>query len=490
MTGDPAVERSGPSGLSELSGPAGLSGLSGLDAQRRSWVAEAWRHVTRDRLRRLITGLVDVPSPTGDEAPLAGHIAATLTDGLAATGCRAQVQPIDDRQANAWARLTGDGTGPDLMLYAPIDTLTVGEESEDLPWVGPELRDDMRPRSTVAGHLVTGLGASNPKGHAACVMMAVEAIGRAGIPLTGDLVAAFGAGGMPTNARPGSARRNTGQGVGCSFLLEQGLWTDYAVIAKPGWTVSWDEVGLVWFRLTVHGTHTYAGSRHRLPYDNAIARAGEVVRYLEEWFAAYARRHTRGTVAPQGIVASVRAGWPRMAAVTPAACVLMVDLRISPDTTPMRVKREFGAALDALRDTMPGLDVSAEMVLAVPGTRTDPDSWVCRSAISGWEALEGRAHEVIAGNSGATDANILRGRGIPTVRVGMPKVTEAPFEIDFARGMNTVDLRAMEKLTRHLVRTAVDTVTRTRAETEAGTESPTEYPTEPPTESEWQGEPA
>jgi acetylornithine deacetylase/succinyl-diaminopimelate desuccinylase-like protein len=436
------------------------AGLSGLDPQRRSWVAEAWRHVTRDRLRELITGLVEVPSPTGDEAPLAGHIASTLT----AAGCRAQVQPVDDRQANAWARLAGDGTGPDLMLYAPIDTLTVGEESEDLPWVGPELREDMRAQTTVVGDLVTGLGASNPKGHAACVMMAAEAIGRAGIPLTGDLVAAFGAGGMPTNARPGGVRRNTGQGVGASFLLEQGLWTDYAIIAKPGWTVSWDEVGLVWFRVTVRGTHTYAGSRHRLPYDNAIARAGEVVRYLEEWFADYALRHTHGTVAPQGIVASVRAGWPRTAAVTPAACTFMVDMRISPDTTPMHVKREFGAALDVIRDRMPGLDASAEMVLAIAGTRTDPDSWVCRSAISAWEAFEGRAHEVIRGNSGATDANILRGRGIPTVRVGMPKVSEAPFEIDFARGMNTVDVRAMEKLTRYLIRTAVDIVTKTRDE--------------------------
>ncbi|MER5528667.1 deacylase [Streptomyces sp. NPDC002677] len=432
-------------------------GLAGLDDQRAAWVADAWRHVTADRLRDLITGLVDIPSPTGDEAPLATHIADTLT----AAGCPARVQSLDDRQANAWARLSGDGTGPDLMLYAPIDTLTVGEESEDLPWIGPELRDDMRPRATVHDDLVVGLGASNPKGHAACVMMAAEAIALAGIPLTGDLVAAFGAGGMPTNARPVGARRNTGQGVGCSFLLEQGVWTDYAVIAKPGWTVSWDEVGLVWFEVTVHGTHTYVGSRHRLPYDNAVARAGEVARHLEEWFVQYADRHTAGTVAPQGIVSSIRGGWPRMAAVTPAACTLMVDLRIGPDTTPMQAKREFLAALDKVP-----ADVTAELALAIPGTRTDPESWICRSATAGWEAFEGHAHEVIRGNSGATDANILRGRGIPTVRVGMPKVTDALFDIDFARGMNTVSVRAMEKLTRHLVRTAVDTVTRSRADVE------------------------
>ncbi|WP_030263479.1 M20 family metallopeptidase [Streptomyces violens] len=441
------------------------TGLAGLDKPRRGWTEAAWRHITGDRLRELITGLVDIPSPTGDEAPLARHIANTLADA-GVTG--ATVQPLDDRQANAYGRLRGDGTGPDLMLYAPIDTLTVGEESEDVPWIGPELREDMRPAARSVGDLVTGLGASNPKGHAACVMMAAEAIARAGIPLTGDLVAAFGAGGMPTNARPVGTRLNTGQGAGCSFLLEQGVWTDYAVIAKPGWTVSWDEVGLVWFEVTVRGTHTYVGSRHRLPYDNAIARAGEVACHLEEWFAEYAEHHTHGTVAPQGIVSSIRGGWPRMAAVTPAACTLRVDLRIAPETTPMQAKREFTAALDALGEKLPGPAATAEMILAIPGTRTDPDSWVHRSATAAWEALEGRAHEVVRGNSGATDANILRGRGIPTVRVGMPKVTEAeaPFPIDFARGMNTVSVPAMEKLTRHLVRTAIDTVTRTRAEME------------------------
>ncbi|TDC46535.1 deacylase [Actinomadura sp. KC345] len=438
-------------------------GLSGLDDPRRRWVSEAWRHVTAERLRELIVGLVDVPSPTGDEGPLAAHIAATLDKA----GCAARVQPLDDRQANAWARLDGDGTGPDLMLYAPIDTLTAGEASEDVPWIGPGLRPDMLPRAVVDGDLVMGLGASNPKGHAACVMMAAEAIGSAGIPLTGDLIAAFGAGGMPANARPAGPRLNTGQGVGCSFLLEQGVWADYAVIAKPGWTVSWDEVGLVWFEVTVHGTHTYVGSRHRLPYENAVARAGLVAQRLEEWFAEYAERHTEGTVAPQGVVSSIRGGWPRMAAVTPAACTMRVDLRIGPRTPPMQAKREFMAAVDAIRAENPGLAVDAEMILAIPGSASDPGGPVCRSAIAAWEAVEGREHEVIRGNSGATDANILRNRGVPTVRVGMPKIAQASEEIDFSLGMNAVDVREMERLTRLLIRTAVDTVTRTRGEVTA-----------------------
>jgi acetylornithine deacetylase/succinyl-diaminopimelate desuccinylase-like protein len=244
--------------------------------QRRQWAETAAKRVSPARLRDLARGLVDIASPTGDEAPLAEHITSTLR----AAGLTAATQPIDDRQANSWGRVPGSGTGPDLKLYAPIDTLTTGDPDQDMPWIGPRWRPDMAAESSVDGDLVIGLGASNPKGHAACVLAAAEAIREADLPLTGDLVVAFGAGGMPTNSLPGSARRNTGQGAGCSFLLEQGVWADYALIAKPGWSVSWEEVGLAWFEVTVHGTHTYVGSRHRLPYRNAVADAGRVAERL------------------------------------------------------------------------------------------------------------------------------------------------------------------------------------------------------------------
>ncbi|MFI2332094.1 M20 family metallopeptidase [Nocardia rhamnosiphila] len=435
--------------------------LGGLDGQRREWVEKAWAAVDYGRLRELTAGLVDIASPTGDEAPLARHI----TEVLAGAGIEAHTMDLDDRQANSWARVPGAGTGPDLMLYAPIDTVTSGNDSEDLPWAGAGLRPDMRPHAVVDGDYVAGLGASNPKGHAACVMAAVEAVHTAGIPLTGDLIAAFGAGGMPTDARPGvgNPRHNTGQGVGCSFLLEQGVWADFALIAKPGWTVSWEEVGLTWFEIIVHGTHTYVGSRHRLPYRNPVALAGAVALRLEEWFPEYSRAHRDGLVFPQGMVANIHGGWQRTASFTPEQVRMMVDLRIGPRTTPTAAKREL---LAAVREIAADLDVRIDVaqILAIPGESSDPGMWLCRSAVAAWEAVEGQPHRDLRDASGATDANILRGRGIPTVRVGMPKVADAPFEVDFARGMNTVDLRAAERFTRYLVRVAVDTATRTLEE--------------------------
>jgi acetylornithine deacetylase/succinyl-diaminopimelate desuccinylase-like protein len=433
----------------------------GVEDRRARWVEAALAHLDDGDLAATCVALVDVPSPTGDEAALA----TVLADRMRAGAGDGHLQPLDDRQANAWGRLRGDGTGPTLMLYAPIDTLTVGTPDEDLPWVGDELRPHMVPRATIAGGQVSGLGAMNPKGHAACVLAAWEAIHRAGVPLRGDVVAAFGAGGMPTNARPGP-RRHTGQGVGASFLLEQGVWADAAVIAKTGWAIAWEEVGLAWCDVTVRGTHTYVGARHRLPYRNAIDGASRLVRHLEDWFPGYGRRHRTELCEPQGIVAAMEAGWWRMAAVTPAQARFRVDLRLAPGQSPLDAKRELEAAVAACAAEVPGLDATVELALAIPGSRTDPGHWVCRRAIAAWEAVAGRPHEPITATSGATDANILRNRGIPTVRVGLPKVRRHGVEVDFAAGMNTVEVSALRTLTRFLIRVAVDVATTERAELE------------------------
>jgi len=411
--------------------------------------------VTEDRLREAARAVASLPSPTGREAPLARLLAARLSTAWFDAG----TQYLDEFQANAVGRWRGSGGGRDLMLYAPIDTLTTGQPELDLPWIGPRMRQDMLPEARDEGPFVSGLGASNPKGHAACILVLAEALGTVRPELAGDVVVAFGAGGMPTNAieAPGyPARSNTGHGAGCSFLLERGWHTDHAVIAKPGDFVAHEEVGLCWFEITVPGIHTYAGSRHRLPYRNPVVTAAEVVTRLERWLAAYPARHRTATAAPQGVIGSIAGGWERMLAVTPAACRIRVDLRTAPGTAPLSAKRELAAYLAGLSAEL-DTELALEMVLAIPGTHTPPESPIVRTAIDAWERTSGRPHEPVAGNSGATDSNILRARGIPTVRVGMPKVTSEEFDVDFSRGMNTVDVRAMRRLCEVLARITLST---------------------------------
>jgi len=408
----------------------------------------------RERMKDIAVALVGCPSPPGLERPLA-ELASELLRGA---GLEAWTQIIDDEQANAVGRL---GSGPaSLMLYAPIDTLITGTEA-DIPWAGRELRPDMMAAPLVDGDLIVGLGAGNPKGHAAVVIAVAEAIAAAGVPLDGELIVGLGAGGMPTNAPAGARRRNIAQGAGCSFMLEQGVWADQAVIAKPGWSASWEEVGLCWFEFTVHGTHTYVGSRHLLPYRNPIVDAASLIAAFEEWAPGYTGRHTEGLVAPQVNIGSIRAGWPEMPSVSSAACKLMVDVRVSPRTTPAEVKAEMESFMATFRHTNPDIEVESEMVLAIPGSRTDPEHPIVTTAISSWEAVTGEAHVPATKMSGGTDANILRNRGIPTVRIGMPKATVRSGDLDFQRGMNTASISDMMRLGEVLTRIAITTLSRT-----------------------------
>lgn len=408
--------------------------------------------VSRDRLLDAVSGLVGIASPTGAERPAAEWI----TRHLEGAGLRASTQVIDDEQANSVAVLPGAEDGPSLLLYAPIDTFTTGDPELDLPWAGPAMRADMLPRATVHGDLVVGLAAGNPKGHAAAVVVAVEALARAGVPLAGDVVAGLGAGGMPSFVVPDvgvPGRENTGHGVGAGFLLERGFTTEHAIIAKPGWNVSHEEVGLVWIDVEVPGTHTYVGSRHRLPYSNAARSAAAVIERLETWLDDYAAANEIGTMRPQGVVSSVQGGFDRLAASTSALVRLRLDIRMTPDQTAPQVVRDVRHQLRELSEEL-GVELAARQVAAVPGTRTDRDSTIVRATATAWEQVAGVPHEPILANSGATDANILRLRGVPTARVGMPKVLAAPDggPVDFTLGMNIVDLNQMRTLVEVLVR--------------------------------------
>jgi len=435
----------------------------GLDIPRASSRQQGWidsaRALLDDALvRDLVVEAVSVASPTGQEAELAGVLAARLES----LGLEGRYQPIDATQGNATGRLRGTGTGDDLLLYAPIDTLTTGDPAEDLPLVGgPTLRRDMLATASEEDGFVVGLGASNPKGHGAAIVAAVDAVRRAGIPLAGDVVIALCAGGMPTENRPlsGLDRRNSGQGSGAAFFLDRGGWADHAIICKPGWAAHWEEVGLAWFELRVSGTYNYVGSRHRIPYSNPIVASADVVRDLDAWFLDYAARWTDGLVAPQGNIGSIDAGWPHLLSVSPGVCRIRFDLRTNPRMSMMEARREVAAVVADIA-ARHGLEIEWDMVLSIPGSYTDPDEWIVRSAIASWEDREGRPHEPIVANSGATDANILRAHGIPTARIGMQRAGEgAPLEPDFPRGMNVVELAEVRRLAETLIHSIVLTCT-------------------------------
>lgn len=427
-----------------------------FNAEQQRAFSRACAQVDEGELRRRTIDAVSIASPVGAEAEFAHYLTAMLAEG----GLAASYQEFGPGRGNALARRGGDGSGPSLLLYAPIDMHIAGNAREDGPGLALEGRADLLPRGRSEGEFVIGLGAENPKGHAVCVAAAAIALARAGVELRGDLLVGLAGGGMPENAAP--PRAAAGHGSGCSYMLEHGARPDFAVIAKPGGAVAYEEVGLCWFKLTVHGSFNYAGIPPRAEVRNAVVDAALLAADLTAWFPEYTARNTSGLVAPNGTVSAIAGGWPAKPAFIPDSCAVYVDLRISPRTSPADAQRQLGAALDAIRARR-GIAVDCELIAAVPGTTTPPENWIVRSSVAAWEAAYGRAHVLRTGTSGATDANTLRGHGIPTARIGMAALgAGTPFAGSFSMGV--VSVPAMVRLTHALIAIAIDTCTRTRSE--------------------------
>ena len=452
--------RADPWGANAMSAPQSVETVAlPLDAARRDAVERGAASLDERWMQDLLVRLVETPSPFGEERA----IADLLADTMAEIGLDAEVQALDSRSANAIGRLEGTGSGPGLMLFAPLDSPFTGRADDEVPWVGDSLPDHMIPRAIVGEGTVTGLSADNPKAHIVSIISAIRSILSTGVELSGGLTVAFGAGGAPAGPRPGDDRPAVGHGRGCRHMLERGPAPDFALIAKPGYAVAWEEVGLCWFRVRVRGVQTYVGRKHFLAYRNPIADAAHIVTRLEAWFDEYARRHTDGLVAPQGAVGAIQGGWTYKPSMVPAACDLYVDMRISPRTTPAEAGRELEEALAEIAGAHEGLETTCDTLLEIPGRGTDPENWIIQSAIRGFEDTEGRPHAPFLETSGQTEAVILRAAGIPTARFGLPAVMTASAERP-RHTMGLVETAGMRRFARCLIYTIVDTCTRSRAE--------------------------
>lgn len=405
--------------------------------------------ISKDNLVSILSKIVDAASPTGEEGPCAREIVHILNK----YNLQGEEQVLDQQQSNAIGRISGrySDSHDTLMFYAPIDTVTSSDPSEDLPWAGPEMKPEMWAKSSTDGRYVYGLGAHNPKGHVACIIEAGRVIKESNASIEGDLLLGFGAGGMPTNSREGT-RIDAGHGVGCDYMMQQGPKPHHAVIAKSGWSISWEEVGLVWFEVKVKGIHNYSGARHLMPYVNPIVDAARLIEKIEDWLIKWPEAHRSGLVAPQGVISFIESGWERMPSFTPAVCRLRIDLRISPRTTIEEAEAAFAEMLRSCSDEL-GIETSYQRIVAIPGARTDPKDLIIEQSIKSWEAISGNKHHAVTGMSGATDANILRGHGVSTARVGLPKA-QIP-NIDFQLGMNAVDIDDLYNLTALLTHIAL-----------------------------------
>ena len=117
-----------------------------------------------------------------------------------------------------------------------------------------------------------------------------------------------------------------------------------------------------------------------------------------------------------------------------------------------QAEAEFSEAPQGFSEHL-GVKCHYKKVVEIPGTHTDPNTDVITETINAWQYVTQREHQPIVGMSGATDANILRARNLDTARVGLPKAKIE--DINFALGMNAVEVDDLVKLTALLLHAAI-----------------------------------
>lgn len=387
----------------------------------------------------LVAELIETPSPTGGEQA----VAELLAGRFRAAGLPAAVQPVGAESANVVVGAEPDGR-PRLLLYGQLDTTFTGDPDEDRPLLAGRADPEFRPVAVRSGDWMLGLGAENPKGYLAAGVLALLALAAAGSPRNLQLVGGFCAAGMP--ALP------LGFGRGVRALLAEAAPVTAAIVPKPGFAASWEEVGIAVYRLTVQGTVGYTGIRGYEPEENTVAQAARVVRALERWFADYSDRFATPYCRPRGAVVAFRGGDPARPAFWPETCTIDVDLRLPPGVPVERVDQELRQEVVRIVAHL-GVAVSVERLWAMPGGATDPQTPVVRSAVAAWEDLTHRTHEPRTATSGYTDAAVLRAAGVDTVRVGMPRPPQRDGAPPFSMG--AVHLPSLLTLAEWLVRTVI-----------------------------------
>ena len=162
-------------------------------------------HVDPRDLVDLASALIRIPSFKTEET----GVALFLDRFFRERGYSVDLQEIEPGRFQTIATLPGTGGGASLMLNGHTDINALTRRWRRDPWT-PSLEGDR-----LYGH-----GVQNMKGGLASIIMAAEAIRRAGARLAGDLVVACVAG-------------ETQGGEGTHHLMERGLRTDAAIVAEP-----------------------------------------------------------------------------------------------------------------------------------------------------------------------------------------------------------------------------------------------------------------
>lgn len=376
-------------------------------------------NINADELAQLGVDLVNCPSPTGQELPVAQY----MLEWFQRHGLKAVRQDVDPGRPNAIGILKGSGGGLSLMFNGHMDTSFTGTE-EDLRMIAT-LEPDELLRGSVKDAKVYGLGISNMKGGLAAFMIAGKAIKDSGVQLPGDVILAGVVGEISrTPIGPWQTQNYRGEGAGTRHLLTHGIQSDYAVCADGSdLNVVWAQTGVVQIKITTFGQPEAAWGTKRATHPpaerNAIIKMTRIIDALERWAERFEEERiyqsATGPILPKVNVGAIEGGAPYRPNYFPGVCSIYLDVRTPPGLRPVTVQNEVE---DVLRNTGVEYDIDVyKSLLGHEGHGVEP---LVESLRHINEYLFHRKLETEeAGRASIwTDTNVYNELGIPCVKLG------------------------------------------------------------------------
>ncbi|HVA25050.1 MAG TPA: M20/M25/M40 family metallo-hydrolase [Chloroflexota bacterium] len=370
-------------------------------------------------LAQLGVDLVNCPSPTGREAPVADY----MLDWFQRHGLKAIRQEVDPGRPNAIGILKGSGGGLSLMFNGHTDTSFTGTP-EDLRMIAT-LEPDELLKGSIKDGKVYGLGISNMKGGVAAFMVAAKAIKDSGVTLPGDVILAGVVGEISrTPIGPWQSQNYRGEGAGTRHLLTHGIQSDYAVVADGSdLNIVWAQTGVVQIKITVFGTPEAAWGSKRATHPpaerNAIVKMTRIIAALESWAERFEEdriyQSETGPILPKVNVGAIEGGAPYRPNYFPGVCSIYLDVRTPPGLRSVTVQHEVE---EVLRST--GIEYDLEVYKSLLGHEGRGVEPLVESLSRINEYLFHKKLETEESGRASiwTDTNVYNEMGIPAVKFG------------------------------------------------------------------------
>jgi acetylornithine deacetylase/succinyl-diaminopimelate desuccinylase-like protein len=352
---------------------------------------------------------LDPDMPPGREQGISELVAAKLEElGLA-------VELVAKRagRPNVIGTLVGAADGPTLILNDHLDTYPAGDPVRWTKTGG----DPFRP--TRDGDFLYARGTSDTRGNLACTILAVEAIRRAGVRLSGTLKCVY------------TVDEEKNGPDGSIFLLdERGLRGDYEITCEPtGWTRpdgSWGmDIGVANSGHFLVEIETQGVKTHIWRPDtgtNAVSEMAALIAALERTQFTFTPAALPGGTPPMLTPVRIGGGVPGEMQFTPDVCTaVFAVVGLLPGMTQESVLADIDAVVQSFVKRRAGLVARLRPfpdALFVTGTRElSPDAEPAAALARAYRRIIGSEPRAYRKNA-FNDTIRFQERGIPSVTFG------------------------------------------------------------------------